>query len=182
MHNQKVPADSQIHAERIMINLKLFRSKILLAVTFGLALLVLCRCLLAIRSAYVPLDYWLYGALGVSGCILALIKNKWARLCILGFYALQVFFINTPFFKLYYHVGFYYARHASTVKPDLSQFPLPGVSVNLVGVAMLIFAFLFSLYNDHSVSGDELDWQCPECGLHNDYSLIRCKCGYEDEE
>jgi hypothetical protein len=166
-----------------MINTKLLRSKILVAITLGFSGYILYRCLsAAIFGYFFPIDYWLYGILGLLGCTLAILKKKWARFCILSFYALQVFFIKTKLITIYYHVGFYYARHVSRVEPDLSEFPPRGVTYNIVGIALFVIASMLSASNKYSGNEAAYDWQCPECGNNNDGSLIKCKCGYEDEE
>lgn len=166
-----------------MINTKLLRSKILIILTLGFSFFILYRCIGAtVGGHFVPIDYWLYAVLGLSGCLLAIFKKNWARFCILCFYALQMFFVNFPYLKLYYHVGFYYSIHVSKVKADHSQVPLPGITLNLVGIVLFIFALFLLLSNEYSGSKAVYDWQCPECGNFNDGSLIKCKCGYEDEK
>lgn len=166
-----------------MINTKLIRSKILIVVTLVFSFFILYRCLrTAVGGYYFSIDYWLYGLLGILGCTLAILKKKWAKFFILWFYALQIFFINTKFIRIYLHVGFSYGVHISSTRPNLSQFPPQGVTFNLVGIALFIFAILTSMSNEHSEIGNEYDWKCPECGTFNEYNLIKCKCGYEDEE
>lgn len=70
----------------VMINTKLISAKILIAITFLLSIKVLARCVfLLLDKAFLPLDYFLFGVLGLAGAVLAILKNNKSRRCLLVF-------------------------------------------------------------------------------------------------
>lgn len=167
-----------------MINTKLISAKILVAITFLFSIKVLAKCVfLVVDKAAVPLDYFLFGVLGLVGAILVLLKNNQAKRCLLAFYAAQMLFIKTKYINIAYNTGVNFALHISSVRTDPSQFPQPGVTINFLGIALFLLVFWSSVFikdAEKIESGDE--WQCPECNGLNGYDMVRCKCGYEYEE
>jgi hypothetical protein len=168
----------------VMINTKLISAKILIAITFLLSIKVLARCVfLLVDKAFLPLDYFLFGVLGLAGAILAVLKNNQAKRCLLAFYAAQMFFIRTKYINIVYNTGVNFAFHVSSIRTDPSKFPQPGVTINFAGIALFLLVFWSSVFvkgAEKIESGEE--WQCPECEGFNSYSMLRCKCGYEYEE